>query len=256
MPEPDSKQPLKIYSKNGSVTTVRSPVRNKILELISDEGSVTFSRIMESTGLSKSTISGYVSSLENSGLITAVQNPTDGRKKSYVLSASLIGSIIPTCHNGGSEFRELIRQAYTNYDRVDYKQIIPHIIKVALSEAGINIDPILVRGGEILGEAIAVYLVANTLEKTLANVIEFWHHYGFGEVKLKSTSPLQLEIYQCYECMIMPKGIGKCCVLSQGMFEAIFSAYYNESINVEEVQCMTENCDCCCMEISEPVGRV
>jgi len=256
MPELDSKQPLKIYSKSGSVTTVRNPVRNKILQLLSDEGSVSFTRIIEFTGLSKSTISGYVSSLEDGGLIMATQDPVDGRKKNYVLTAALIGSITPTSHNGSAEFRELIRQAYTHYEKIDYKLILPHIIKLALSEAGININPILLRGGEVLGETIAVYLVADTLEKTLANVVEFWHHYGFGEVKLKSSAPLQIEIYQCYECMIMPKGSGKNCVISKGMLEAIFSAFYRESVSVEEIQCMTENNEYCCMEISEPTGTV
>jgi len=254
MPEPDSKQPLNIYSKKGSVTTVRNPVRNKILQLLSDEDSVSFARIIEVTGLSKSTISGYVSSLEDGGLIASVHNPDDGRKKNYVMTATLVGSITPTSHNGTSEFRELIRQAYTHYDKIDYKQIIPHIIKVALSEAGINIDPILLRGGEVLGETIAVYLVADTLEKTLENIVEFWHHYGFGEVKLKSFTPLQIEIYQCYECMIMPKGSGKNCVISKGMLEAIFSAFYRERVYVEEIHCMTENFEYCCMEISEPTG--
>ena len=252
MPEPDSKQPLMIYSNNGTVITVRSPIRNMILYLLAEEEPVSFSRIMEYTGLSKSTVSGYVSSLEMKELISVVPDPRDARKKTYVLTASLIGNITPSIQNGTADFRELIRQAYAKYDKIDYKQIIPHIIKVALSEAGINIDPVIMRGGEILGQAVAVYLVADTLEKTLANITEFWKHYGFGEVKIRSMDPLQIEVYHCYECMIMPKDTGNNCAISCGMLKAIFTAYYNEKVDVEEIQCMTDGYDCCCVKITMP----
>lgn len=252
MPEPDSKQPLMIYSKNGTVITVRSPIRNSILYLLAEEGPVSFARIMEYTGLSKSTVSGYLNTLVMRNLISVVPDPRDARKKTYVITASLIGNITPSVQNGTSDFRELIRQAYAKYDKIDYKEILPHIIKVALSEAGINIDPVIMRGGEILGQSVAVYLVADTLDKTLANITEFWNHYGFGEVKVRSLDPLQIEVYQCYECMIMPKDSGKNCAISCGILKAIFSAYYNEKVNVEEIQCMTEGYDCCCMKISRP----
>ena len=249
MPEPDSKEPLTIYSKHGSVITVHSPIRNKILYLLTEEGPVSFARIMEYTGLSKSTVSGYLSSLEVKELISMVPNPRDARKKTYVTTASLIGTVTPSTQNASSDFRELIRQAYANYEKIDYKEVIPHIIKVALSEAGVNIDPVITRGGEILGQAVAVYLVADTLEKTLTNTAEFWKHYGFGEVKIRSMDPLRIEVYHCYECMIMPKGPGQNCAISCGMLKAIFSAYYNEKISVDEIQCMTEGHDCCCIEI-------
>lgn len=252
MPEPDSKEPLNIYSKKGTVITVRSPIRNRILYLLAEEGPVSFTRIMEYTGLSKSTVSGYVNTLEMKGLISVRTDPRDARKKTYQITASHIGNITPSVQTGTSDFRELIRQAYAKYDKIDYKEIIPHIIKVALSEAGINIDPVIMRGGEILGQAVAVYLVADTLDRTLANITEFWKHYGFGEIKIRSTDPVQIEVYHCYECMIMPSDSGKNCAISCGMFKAIFSAYYNEKVNVEEIQCMTEGHDCCCMEIIRP----
>ena len=100
MPEPNSKEPLNIYSKNGTVITVRSPIRNKILTLLAEEGPVSFSRIMEYTGLSKSTVSGYVCSLEMRELISVVPDPRDARKKTYVVTASLIGDITPSTQNG------------------------------------------------------------------------------------------------------------------------------------------------------------
>lgn len=96
MPEPDSKEPLTIYSKHGSVITVHSPIRNKILCLLAEEGPVSFARIMEYTGLSKSTVSGYLSSLEVKELISMVPNPRDARKKTYVTTASLIGTVTPS----------------------------------------------------------------------------------------------------------------------------------------------------------------
>ncbi|HJJ96384.1 MAG TPA: winged helix-turn-helix domain-containing protein [Methanocorpusculum sp.] len=178
MPDIDNAQHLRLFSSDGTVTAVSSPVRNSILFLIRDEGEVSFSRIMEYTGLSKSTVSVHVNSLIDSGLIASRSVPGDARKKMYYLTASHLADIQPCRQTGNNEFRELIRQCYIKYDNVDYRQIIPHIIQVALIEAGIRIDPIMLRGGEMLGESVSVYLVAETLEKTIKNVIKFWVRYG------------------------------------------------------------------------------
>lgn len=57
MPESDSTKELELYSRDGHVTSVRSPIRIQILRLLRDEEDVTFSEIQEATGLSKSTVS-------------------------------------------------------------------------------------------------------------------------------------------------------------------------------------------------------
>jgi Predicted hydrocarbon binding protein (contains V4R domain) len=217
MPEADSRQPLRIYSNDGEVTTVRSPVRNEILQLLAREGETSFARILEVTGLSKSTVSGYLSSLVESGLVLEVPAPDDARRKNYLLHAVFLGDIVPTTYAGGTEFRELIRQMHTKSDKVDYRDILPHIIKIALAEAGIQINPVLRRGGIILGEAVAPYVVAETLEKTLSNIAEFWERYQFGNMKVASMEPLQIEVYNCYECGLMPREVKSSCIISTGI---------------------------------------
>ena len=254
MPDIDNPQHLRLFSSDGTVTAVSSPVRNSILFLIRDEGEVSFSRIMEYTGLSKSTVSVHVNSLIDSGLIASRSVLGDARKKMYYLTASHLADIQPCRQTGNNEFRELIRQCYIKYDNVDYRQIIPHIIQVALIEAGIRIDPIILRGGEMLGESVSVYLVAETLEKTIENVIKFWVRYGLGDMRIRSTSPLRLEIYKCYECMVLPKTEHGCCVISRGVLTAIFSAYFKQPVQVEEIECMTQGYPACCFEIEVPKG--
>jgi predicted hydrocarbon binding protein len=207
---------------------------------------------MEYTGLSKSTVSVHVNSLIDAGLIASRPAPGDARKKMYHLIASHLADIRPYRQTGNNEFRELIRQCYIKYDCVDYRQIIPHIIQVALIEAGIRIDPVMMRGGEILGEAISVYLVAKTLEETIENVILFWMQYGLGDMRIRSVSPVRLEIYKCYECMVLPKTERGCCVISCGVLTAIFSAYFKQSVHVEEIECMTQEYPSCCFEIDVP----
>lgn len=254
MPETDSKQILEIYSLNGVITTVRNPIRSSILHMLSKKGASSFVDIQNMVGLSKSTTSGYITSLVTSGLVKEIQCPNDGRKKAYVLSATPIGDVEPTnTALSTSEFREVIRQAYTNYDKLDYRSIIPHIIKVALMEAGVKIDPIIGRGGEILGETIAPYLVSDTIDRTLENISEFWSHNGLGEIKIKSLRPLQLEVYKCYECMILPKGKGTACVISQGILTALFSAFYHQKVLVTETQCMTQGFECCSFDVNPPI---
>ncbi|MDO5843784.1 MAG: ArsR family transcriptional regulator [Methanocorpusculum sp.] len=253
MPETDSKQTLEIYSLNGVVTTVRNPVRNNILHMLSKQGTASFSEIQKTIGLSKSTTSGYISSLVYAGLVIEI-SCRDGRKKEYKLAATPLGDIKPAGTTvSTNEFREVIRQAYTNYGKLDYKNILPHIIKVALMEAGVKIDPIIGRGGEILGETIAPYLVADTLDRTLENICGFWAHNGLGEIKIRSIMPLKLEVYKCYECMILPKGMGTSCVISSGILSALFSAFYHQKIPVIETQCMTQGFECCSFDVSSPV---
>ncbi|MDR0439350.1 MAG: ArsR family transcriptional regulator [Methanocalculaceae archaeon] len=243
---------LKLFSSDGVVTAISSPVRNNILFLIRDEGEISFSRIMEYTGLSKSTVSAHVNSLIDAGLIASRSVPGDARKKMYYLIALHLADIQPCHRTGDNEFRELIRQCYIKYDSVDYRQIIPHIIQVALIEAGIRIDPIMMRGGEILGESISVHLVAEVLEKTIENVILFWIRYGLGDMRIRSTSPLRLEIYKCYECMVLPKTEHSCCVISCGVLTAIFSSHFKQSVRVVEIECMTQGYPSCCFEIDVP----
>lgn len=245
MPESDSGKDLELYSRDGKVTTVRSPIRLQILHLLREEGDVTFAEIQEATGLSKSTISSYLNSLDSAGLIDRVPDPKDARRKIYRLSAVYLGEFNPATYAAPTEYRELIRQTYTNYDRIDYKEMLPHIFRVALAEAGVRIDPVLTRGGNILGEAVASYVVSDSLERTVENIREFWDHYGFGEIRLVSTAPLMLDVYKCYECMTLPKGILGGCIISVGILTSLFSAFFRCPVHVKELQCMTEGADCC-----------
>lgn len=252
MQELEGNLELNLYLHDGQIVTVRNPVRIQILGLLRDDGEVTFSQVQEKTGLSKSTVSGYINSLTAAGLIKQVPCPTDARRKIYTLSSVYVGSVAPSSYSAASEFRDLIRHTYTNYNTINYKDLLPHIFRVALAESGIRIDPVLKRGGIILGEAIAPYVVAETLDKTISNIREFWAHYGFGEVRIRSQSPLKLEVYKCYECMTLPKGMAGGCIISKGILSALFSAFYHHDVRVEEVECMTQGFPCCCFEIGEP----
>ncbi|HJJ48467.1 MAG TPA: ArsR family transcriptional regulator [Methanocorpusculum sp.] len=250
MPEADSRQPLRIYSNDGEVTTVRSPVRNEILQLLAREGETSFARILEVTKLSKSTVSGYLSSLVEAGLVLEVPAPDDARRKNYILHAVFLGDMVPATYSGASEFRELIRQMHTKSDKVDYRDILPHIIKIALAEAGIQINPVLRRGGMILGEAVASYVVADTLEKTLANIAEFWERYQFGNMKTASLEPLKIDVYNCYECALMPKEVKSSCIISVGILTALLSAFYGKEVLVQEVRCISNGDPCCCFAVT------
>ncbi|HJJ54836.1 MAG TPA: winged helix-turn-helix transcriptional regulator, partial [Methanocorpusculum sp.] len=228
MPETNSKNRLDLFLNKGSITTIRNPIRLKIIKLLQDKESATFAEIQDVTGLSKSTVSTYVNSLSDVGIISRISDEEDHRKKSYVLSAQYIGSLLPSTCSATSEFRELIRKTYSNYDRINYKEMLPHIFRIALAESGIHIDPVIKRGGIILGESIAPFIVGDTLKKTIENLSEFWKRYEFGELSMRINDPLILEIYNCYECKTLPKGLSGGCIITAGILEAVFSAYYKE----------------------------
>jgi len=249
MPESDSKNELDLYLTNGQITTVRNPVRIKILNLLKAEGNVPFSRIQEKTNLSKSTLSSYLSSLIESNLVERVSDEVDGRKKYYRLSAKNIGSVSPSSYSASSEYRELIRKTFTNCDKINYKDLLPHIFRVALAESGIKLDPVIKRGGEILGESIAPFIVADSLDKTINNTRDFWERYGFGNLSLRSKDPFLIEIKNCYECMTLPSSVSGGCIITSGVLSAIFSNFYKKRIFVHEIECMAKNYPACCFEI-------
>ncbi len=245
MREADNSKEIELYSCNGYVTAVRSENRIQILRAIREKGEVTFPELQKLLGLSKSTVSSYLNSLDDGGIIQRVPDPRDSRKKSYRLAGTYLGKVDPSTYSAPTEFRELIRQTYTNYDKIHYKEIMPHIFRVALAESGISIDPVLKRGGIILGEAVAPYVVSDSLEKTLENIVEFWEHYELGEIQVVSLEPVTLEVYKCYECMVLPKGIEGGCIISKGILLALFSAFYQSDVDVQEVTCMTRGDECC-----------
>lgn len=245
MPESDSAKELELYSRDGEVTTVRSDIRLQILRFLRERETATFSEIQEVTGLSKSTISTYLNSLSDAGLIARIPDSADARRKIYRLEATYLGEVNPATYAAPAEYRALIRQTYMNYHRIDYKEMIPHIFRVALAEAGVRIDPVLVRGGNILGEAVAPYVVSDSLEHTLDNIRDFWDRYGFGDLRIVSEKPLVLEVYQCYECMTLPQGIPGGCVISAGILSALFSEHFRCPVTVKEEECMSSGSDCC-----------
>ncbi|HJJ27203.1 MAG TPA: winged helix-turn-helix transcriptional regulator [Methanocorpusculum sp.] len=250
MPEADSQNTLNLYLRDGSITTIRNPVRLKIIYLIQRKGSVTFQEILDETGLSKSTVSVYVNTLADAGIITRVSDNNDRRKKTYVMTAKYIGSIVPSTYSATSEFRDLIKNTYTNYDKINYKAMLPHLFRIALAESGIHINPVIRRGGIILGQSITPFIAAETLEKTVDNLSEFWSRYEFGDLSLKSKSPLVIEVKNCYECMTLPKGIAGGCIISEGVLEAVFSAVYPEGVSVHETECIANGDPACMFEIT------
>jgi len=252
MPESDSRSELDLYLCDGQVTTVRNPVRLKILKLLKAEGAVSFCRIQEVTSLSKSTLSGYLTSLSEAGLVERVSSEGDGRRKYYRLLGKNIGAVSPSSYSASSEYRELIRKTITNCEKFDFKEMMPHIFRVALAEAGIQLDPVIQHGGEILGESIAPFIVSDTLEKTIQNISDFWKRYGLGEFSMKSENPLVMEIRNCYECMTLPSSVSGGCIITTGILSAIFSIFYKKIVNVREIQCMAKNFSACCFEISIP----
>lgn len=250
MPESNSRNPLNLYLTNGTITTIRNPARLQIVTLLKEKGSATFQEISDELCLSKSTVSTYINSLMDVGIISRVADDGDRRRKRYVLSATYVGCLQPSTYSAASEYRELIRKTYSNYDKINYKEMLPHVFRVALAESGIRIEPVIKRGGIILGESIVPFIVDETLEKTIQNIAEFWNRYEFGTLSLLSQDPLQLEIFDCYECKTLPKDVPGGCIITSGILEAVFSAFYKEPVNVHEFKCQITGNPSCAFEIT------
>lgn len=112
-------------------------------------------------------------------------------------------------------------------------------------DEGINIDPILRNAGYKVGETFYEKLQTPDINNFIRNVAKFWEDNQLGRVVIKSTDPIIVQAYDCFECEDLPQIGRPACAFDSGVLEAFFSIYFQEQVEVEEVKCYAQGDDYC-----------
>lgn len=248
-------KPIQIFSNsndNIGVNVVKSPVKLTILEMLRDRD-MEFDEIVSNTGKSKSTVSVHLKSLREKGIISYKVHPVDNRKKIFFLNSKYIGSV---------DMREPkeIEQTQSDYliknlveEDEEFSTLLFHTLKSMLIQEGINIDPILQSTGNSIGKSIFEKLYDDDLDIFMDNLAEFWQRKGLGRLTFKIGQIIKITTYDCFECKFLPKTGKPACFLDTGIFEGLFTEFFNLPVSVIETQCYTMGDEKCVFEI-EPLS--
>lgn len=248
---------VRLFSTPDTVVAVDSPIKVRILEIISD-GPVAFDRIVEETGKAKSTISVHLRDLERAGLITSVPDPHDSRRRIIAPSSSVIGRLTNTDrHAEPSPYLHRNGDHDEPFDDDDLVSFFRYCVRVFRSQAmamGINIDPVLRQTGAEVGTVLAPKVAGRSVEDVVRQMDSFWQAHGLGSVQLVSADPLRLEVRDCFECMELPVTGHGACAFDIGVLTAIFSHHLRCPVTVVEVQCYSSGDDHCSFVITPITG--
>ncbi len=248
-------KPVQIFSnvnENIGVNVIKSPVKLTILEMLRDSD-MEFDEIVNNTGKSKSTVSVHLKSLRETGIISYRVHPSDNRKKIFYLNSKYIGSV------DVSEPKE-IEETQSDYlleniveADAEFSTLLFHTLKAMLIQEGVNIDPILQSTGNSIGKSIFKSLYDDDLDVFMENIASFWQRKGLGRLTFDVGQIIKITTYDCFECGLLPKTGKPACFLDTGIFEGLFTEFFNLPVSVIETQCYTMGDEKCVFEV-EPLG--
>ena len=241
------KSNVEFFSTETGINIIKSPMKAEIISLLK-KNEMSFDKIVENTGKSKSTVSEHLQALVDQDIIGQKQDPDDRRRKIFYIKSKYLGGV--------STEKELDADKLNlDFDISDYKnpfefyRVLFRTIRVALLKEGINIDPLLHDAGISIGEILYNDLKAEKMDKFLENIAEFWEINKLGTIKIRSTEPLVINAYDCFECEDLPKIGRSACAFDSGVLEAVFSKYFGHDVGVDEVKCYAKGDEYCCFVI-------
>lgn len=240
---------VKLFSTPEGVNVIKSPMKAQILSLL-EKNEMSFDRIVEHTGKSKSTVSEHLQALVDDEIIDYKPDLEDRRRKIFYIKSQHLGDVSPIkeLEIGAEDYFGGI----SNYkDPFEFFRLMFRTIRVALLKEGINIDPLLHQAGIKVGEAVYKDLESHDIDEFIKNIAEFWEGNKLGRVEIKSLDPIVINAYDCFECEDLPKIGRSACAFDSGILEAIFSKYFGHDVDAEEVECYAKGDDYCCFVIKE-----
>ncbi|MBQ1781453.1 MAG: ArsR family transcriptional regulator [Methanobrevibacter sp.] len=246
-----SQKPVQIFSNvddNIGVNVVKSPVKLTILEMLRDS-EMEFDEIVSNTGKSKSTVSVHLKSLRESGIISFRIHPEDNRKKIFYINSKYLGSV-DICEPKEIEETQsdyLIKNLIEN--DAEFSTLLFHTLKSMLIQEGVNIDPILQSTGNSIGKSIFNNLYDDDLDVFMENLSKFWQNKGLGKLTYNIGQIIKITTYDCFECRLLPRTGKPACFLDTGIFEGLFTEFFNLPVSVIETQCYTMGDEKCVFEI-------
>lgn len=244
-------KPIQIFSnpkKNIGINVVKSPVKLTILEMLRGSD-MEFEEIVSNIGKSKSTVSVHLKGLRELGIVSYKFHPDDNRKKIFYINSKYLGSVNVS---EKKELEETQKEYLINNivnDDGNFTVLLFHTLRSMLIQEGINIDPILQATGNKIGRSLFDLLYDDDLETFLNNIAQFWSDKGLGKVSFEIGDIIKVTSFDCFECGLLPKTGKPACFLDTGIFEALFSEYFNSPVSVIEIQCYTMGDGKCVFEV-------
>ena len=249
------KKPIQIFSnldENIGVNVVKSPVKLTILEMLRNS-EMEFDEIVSNIGKSKSTVSVHLKSLRENGIISYKIHPIDNRKKIFYINSKYLGSVDISEPKEIEETKsDYIIKNFIDGDE-EFSTVLFHTLKSMLIQEGVNIDPILQSTGNNIGQSIFNKLYDDDLYVFMENLSKFWQKKGLGRLTFDIGQIIKITTYDCFECKLLPKTGKPACFLDTGIFEGLFTKFFNLPVSVIETQCYTMGDEKCVFEI-EPKG--
>jgi hypothetical protein len=239
---PDDLSAIGLFSTPAGIRTVQSPVRVKILSVLSTRD-LTFEEIVALSGRVKSTVSVHLRGLAQDGIIGSRIDPEDERKKIFFLRSHPLGKL-----TGGiavDDEADLADRLIAGDDPFGFYRYMFRTIRVSLLAEGINIDPVLFESGNRVGRTIAASLADKELSVLLENLSTFWRKHNLGTLEVESLAPLTLRAYDCFECGNLPQLGRPACAFDSGILDAVFSEHFRKPQQVDETACFAMGDDHC-----------
>lgn len=241
---------IKIFGTEKGVNIIESPIKTKILSLLKNKG-LNGSDIVTLTGKSKSTISAHLKDLIKEGIVDYKPDLIDGRRKIFYIKSRYLGKISRESELENDVGDYLQTQIVNSVDPFKFYKYIFRSIRVSLMEEGVNIDPILHNAGFKVGQTFNYQFENCVTENLLENLSRFWENNKLGRVVVESLEPLIIRVYDCFECENLPVIGRSACAFDSGILEAIFSAHFNQKMEVDEIKCYAKGDEYCCFEINK-----
>lgn len=242
---------IKMFGTPQGVNVIDSPIKAKILSIL-NEGGLSGSKIVSLTGKSKSTISAHLKDLLDAGIIDSKPDLVDRRRKIFFIKSRHLGDL-SSCESYLEKDidKYLEGQVTQSDDPFQFFRFVFRTIRVALIEEGVNIDPILHNAGFKVGETFYDKLKNSKTAKLTENVASFWQNNMLGRIEVEKLEPLTIRAYDCFECEDLPKIGRSACAFDSGILEAVFSAHYQQKVQVEEIKCYARGDNYCSFVIKK-----
>ncbi|HPH34595.1 MAG TPA: hypothetical protein PLU94_03780 [Methanoregulaceae archaeon] len=250
LPAPDEGDVL-FFSTVKKKVAISSPVKVLILDLVK-RGPTPLEIIVERSGKAKSTITKHVQDLEEAGLIVTHTNPDDNRRRILTLSAEEIGRLTApeSCVRPGIYYIPKLHSSFNGEEIAQFFRFLLVSFRVKAMAIGININPVLKQAGIQIGEVLAPAVEDENIEGVVKKIAQFWKIHHLGTVSLRSTSPLSIEVRDCFECKDLPVTGHEACPFDNGVITAIFSHHLKSPVTVVEEECYSKGNDRCLFVIT------
>lgn len=244
-----------LYSTANGISAVGSPVKVKILELLSRQ-EMAFDKLVQNSGRAKSTISIHLKDLAEAGIIDAKPDPEDGRKKIFYLHSLFLGGVDSEERGRFDIERYIKKELPCNGNPATLYRFILTTIRLNLMDQGMGINPVLYRAGSKAGESLYQCVEGSTIDNIVHRMGKYWVNNGLGKIELERKNPLTLNIRDCFECIDLPIKGKPVCAFESGVLSSIFSAYYAQRMRAVETRCYAMGSNLCRFELTEYPGQM